>query len=1779
MSLSVCRSAALRGFAVLLICLLPVTCFAQATVPNGFEDRSVAAVPYPTALAFVPDGRLLVAAMQGQIYVLQNGSLVPDAALDLAGRVCAYRERGLVGLAVDPEFTSNHFVYVSYNFDKYGACDSEWEVAPVGRVSRFQLGDDNRIDPGSEEILLDNVPSVIGVHNLNDVRFGPDGYLYVTVGDSGCDYAADSGCFDTNDAARDLNTVVGKVLRLTRDGDVPPGNPFDGAGSVRCATIGYGPAGSTCLEIFATGLRNPWRLAFDPNTSAARFFINDVGQDTWEEINEGRAGADYGWNYREGFCANSSKTDCASTAPQGLTNPVFAYDRSEGCSAITGGAFVPNGLWPSEFDGSYLFGDYVCGKVFRLVTTADGGFTVDTFAADFGGSSIVDLAFGPSDDGIVLYYLTHRNDGELRRITFINTSNRHPNAIMSASPHFGPSPLEVMFDGTASFDPDNDELSWAWDFGDGSPPEIGPTAVHTYTGSRAYTATLTVSDPSGATSSVTQRIDAGNDPPDPVIEAPLPSHTFAVGDTIALRGGATDPQDGVITSAFLTWRVILHHNTHVHGFLPATTGNNLTFVAPAPENLEAAANSYLEVQLTATDSQGATKTVTQSLLPRLVRLDFTSEPAGAQLRIDNATVETPFSVMSWANFGVSVQAPSQAGSDGSTLVFGSWSDGGSAAHTIVTPGAPASYAVTFTAEEGVGLPYTGTPISLPGVLEFENFDNGGAGVAYEDASAGNSGGEYRSSDVDIAAAADAGGGSVLGWTEAGEWLAYSVTVPAAGTYDLEFRVASAGPGGTFHVEVNGANVTGAVSVPDSGDWQDWTTIRRKAVDLPAGPQVWRVVMDSVGAAGAVGNFNWLRVIPSNPPGGQSQPWSGATVVLPGVIQTENFDIGGPDVAYADSSPGNAGGQYRTADDVDIAIAADSGAGYTLGWTVEGEWLKYSVSVEAAGVYDLDFRIASDGPGGVFHLEVNGVDKTGAIAIPDTGGWQSWTTIRRAGVPLAAGTQVWRLVMDSTRGTGAIGNINWIEVTPATATSESTPYTGAPIALPGVIQAENFDLGPAGVAYSDTTAGNTGGVYRSAGVDIAAGQDSGGGYVVGWTDAGEWLAYTVDVAAAGTYDFEVRVASYGTGGTFHIEANGIDVSGPVRVSDTGGWQSWVTVRRAGVALAAGRQIWRMVLDANGETGSVGNINWISVSTASSIPPEPPNTPFGGTPASIPGLVEAENFDEGASGAAYLDADAANIGGLYRPASAVDIGRVTDGSGGYTIGWTSAGEWLAYTVNVSAAGTYDLEIRAASNGPGGTFHLEADGVNKTGPLAIPDTGGWQSWVTVVSRGVPLNAGRQVWRIVLDSDGPTGTVGNIDWIRATPTVAASAGLSRGPYVQQTTSTSAVVAWATRVPAAGEVRFAPEGGGSLQAAPAVTRTIPSATSGLPFDVYQHETRLTGLSPASRYTYDVFMAGSDVTLGQQAFATAPPVGTGTVRFVAFGDSGVGSIAQRQVAARLAAETFDLAIHSGDVAYGSTEGIGAGDYSTFDAWVFDIYRGWLSTKPFFPSIGNHDDEFDSARAYRDVFVLPGNGASAAYPDHAERYYSYDYGPVHFVVLDTELAFQDPARRAAQLAWLEADLASTSQPWRIAYFHRPPFNAGFQHGPSLDVRDAFVPVFERYGVQLVISGHEHGYQRSVPIRQYLAGGPPIVYVVTGGGGAPLHPLGSEAWTAAAAAVHHYVRVTVGDCSLAGEAVRTDGQVLDSFAVNRCAAPSLAAVTSDMPSALANGTPVPGLSGQR
>jgi phosphatidylserine/phosphatidylglycerophosphate/cardiolipin synthase-like enzyme/predicted Rdx family selenoprotein len=482
----------------------------------------------------------------------------------------------------------------------------------------------------------------------------------------------------------------------------------------------------------------------------------------------------------------------------------------------------------------------------------------------------------------------------------------------------------------------------------------------------------------------------------------------------------------------------------------------------------------------------------------------------------------------------------------------------------------------------------GNPASLPGTLEAENFDNGGSGVAYRDNTAGNSGGQYRSTDVDVEGTSDTGGGYDVGWITAGEWLNYTVNVTTAGTYTIEARVASSGVGGTFHIEVNGVDKTGPMTVPNTGGWQSWTTISKSNVSLSAGAQVWRVVFDTNGGTGAIGNLNYLRLTTATSLPVTSTPYGGTAAALPGTVQAENFDDGGNATAYSDSTVGNLGGQYRTTD-VDIEASSDVGGGYNVGWIAAGEWLKYTVNVTAAGTYDVELRVAASGAGGTFHIEVNGTNITGPMTIPNTGGWQSWTSVKKTGVSLAAGQQVWRVVFDAVGPGGAVGNLNYIRVSAPAA--GPVPFGGTATTLPGTLQMENFDEGLAGASFTDTSLGNQGGQYRSTDVDIETTTDVGGGYSLGWVFAGEWLRYTVNVTTAGVYDIDVRVASGGTGGTFHIEVNGVDKTGPIAVPNTGGWQTWTTVRAPAVTLAAGAQVWRVVMDTNGPSTAVGNFNWL------------------------------------------------------------------------------------------------------------------------------------------------------------------------------------------------------------------------------------------------------------------------------------------------------------------------------------------------------------------------------------------------------------------------------------------------------------------------------------------------------------------------------------------------------------------------------------------------------------
>jgi glucose/arabinose dehydrogenase/chitodextrinase len=670
------------------VALFPAPAAASpAIVPAGFEDSLVTTVSGgPTEVTWAPDGRMLIATKVGQVYVYKNGALVATPALDLAPVMCTNGERAIGDVEVHPNFAVNHYVYVYYTYKKYGTCDESEITGPVNRLSRFTLSDNDVIDPASELVLFDTPPLFKDHHNGGDLQFGKDGYLYVTVGDGG---TARFGW------AQDPGRLFGKIVRLTGDGTIPADNPFTGPGTARCNVDGVPPVGSSsgtkCQEVFAQGLRNPFRFAFDPNAAGVRFYINDVGQHTWEEIDQGQRGADYGWPVREGPCAKDSTTDCGPPPP-GMTNPIYWYQHGINGAAITGGAFVPNGVWPAAYDGKYLFADYVFSKIYVLTPDGAGFFTQPEFAT---ASGVVSMKFGPYGSGQALYYAT-RDGGEIRRIRFTGSANRAPVARIDASPTSGPTPLDVRFDGSASSDPDGDSLSYEWDFdGNGSVDSTSAVATHTYTAAGTFTARLTVRDGKGGQDSATVRVDPGNTPPTPTIESPPAGQLFAVGQQFTLTGSASDAQDGALGDASLSWEVLRHHETHTHPFLEPTTGNNLPIKAPEPEDLDAASTSYLELRLTATDSRGLSATVTRDLRPKFVDLTFDSVPSGLRLSLNGNSVVTPMTARSWEGYALTVDAPAQTDSSGQGWEFDSWSDGGAASHTITTPPAPTSYVATF----------------------------------------------------------------------------------------------------------------------------------------------------------------------------------------------------------------------------------------------------------------------------------------------------------------------------------------------------------------------------------------------------------------------------------------------------------------------------------------------------------------------------------------------------------------------------------------------------------------------------------------------------------------------------------------------------------------------------------------------------------------------------------------------------------------------------------------------------------------------------------------------------------------------------------------------------------------------------------------------------------------------------------------------------------------------------------------------------------------------------
>jgi hypothetical protein len=430
---------------------------------------------------------------------------------------------------------------------------------------------------------------------------------------------------------------------------------------------------------------------------------------------------------------------------------------------------------------------------------------------------------------------------------------------------------------------------------------------------------------------------AANQAPTATISQPAAGALYSGGSVINYAGTGTDPEDGTLPPGAFTWWVDFHHDTHTHPFILPTTGassGSLTI----PTTGEASANVWYRLHLMVRDAGGLTHTTERDILPRTIRVALATSPAGLQVRLDGQPAATPLSFDGVVGIVRTLEAPTPQAAGGTTYEFVSWSDGGAGLHNISTPATNTTYSATYrvSGSSGTPTPYRGIPIAVPGVLQAEEFDEGGEGLAYHDFTAGNSGGQFRSTDVDLEATSDIGGGYNVGWMSAGEWLAYSIDVAVAGVYTLDARVAAKGPGGTFHVEVNGADVTGPLSIPNTGAWQNWVTISTAGVSLPAGRQTLRIVLDTQGPTGVFGNVNYLRI--TTTPGSSSPSevviyasdipaaaLHGAWTFVTDSISPNGTELATPDNGVANTSqPVAAPSHY-----VDVPFNADSGTPYTV----------------------------------------------------------------------------------------------------------------------------------------------------------------------------------------------------------------------------------------------------------------------------------------------------------------------------------------------------------------------------------------------------------------------------------------------------------------------------------------------------------------------------------------------------------------------------------------------------------------------------------------------------------------------------------------------------------------------------------------------------------------------------------------------------------------------------------------------------------------------------------
>lgn len=570
--------------------------FASAALPTGFEIETVTGGLYlPTALAFTSDGRMFIAQKDGTVRVYKNGALLPTPLLTLTD-INNYGDRGLIGMAVDPNFATNGFLYLSYAFENTPGAN--YAGTKTGRIVRVTVVGDtasesskvvlvgriggNSAAPSCQHFAVtdDCIPSDSSSHSMGGLRFGPDGKLYASLGDGSRFDAADINAL----RAQDIDSLSGKMLRINTDGTAPADNPFYNGNNT-----------ANRSKVYAYGFRNMFRFNFKPGTNM--LFGGDVGWSTSEEINRIVPGGNYGWPCREGAVTTPGYTCVAPAAIE----PLYSYGHNAlGAASVTAGAFPSGSAYPLQYANTLFFGDFAQNwiKQMTVVNTTGALVSVGDFAAgEDGTNGPVDFVTGP--EGNVYFIAIY--EGEVKRITH-TSGNRQPIVNVSATPMAGAMPLLVNFSSAGTHDPDADPLTYAWNFGDGA-TSAAANPSHTYSTPGEFHTILTVRDNRGGVQARSMLIHAGNRAPVAQIISPVPGSLYTPASALTLSGSGSDVEDGTLPASSFTWRVILHHNTHIH-VLETRTGNPINISGPDHGD----PSVFTEVELTVRDSTGLAHT-------------------------------------------------------------------------------------------------------------------------------------------------------------------------------------------------------------------------------------------------------------------------------------------------------------------------------------------------------------------------------------------------------------------------------------------------------------------------------------------------------------------------------------------------------------------------------------------------------------------------------------------------------------------------------------------------------------------------------------------------------------------------------------------------------------------------------------------------------------------------------------------------------------------------------------------------------------------------------------------------------------------------------------------------------------------------------------------------------------------------------------------------------------------------------------------------------------------